>query len=160
MLADSNEFELEAGRCWNASIRLLSRSEKSEGFLVKLLEAKGFGGEAIESTISRLKEYGYVDDSRFAAAYVRGNSRRFSNSQILRKLAERGISTEVALQAVSDHATVDQLELAIQIASRKFEATRALLPQTQERRVVSLLLRRGFSMSIASQALRRLREGN
>lgn len=160
LLVEQSEFEMEAVRCWNASIRLLSRTEKSEAALAKSLVTKGFGPEAIESTIAKLREYGYVDDARFAAAFVRSNSSRLGNAQLLRKLAERGVGAEAAAAAVSSFADADQLELAVRIASRKFESSAGLPRQTQERRVMSLLLRRGFSASIASQALRRLKEGN
>ena len=151
---------MEASRCWNASIRLLSRTEKSEAALAKLLAAKGFGDEVIETTIVKLRDYGYIDDARFAAAFVRSNSTRLGNAQLLRKLSERGVGQEIASAAVTAHADSDQLELAIRIASRKFESSAELPIQTLERRLMSLLLRRGFSVSIAAQAVRRLKEGN
>jgi regulatory protein len=160
-LQDSGElFEGEALKCWSASLRILSRGDKSESQLRTSLGSKGYPLEAIELTVVRLMELDYLNDQRFAEAYVRTHGSRLGISQLKRKLMERGVGEQLIEAAISEYAHGDQLGLAIQIAERRYSAMANLPQVTVERRICSFLLRRGFTSAIAWSAIRHLQQRN
>lgn len=77
-----------------------------------------------------------------------------------RKLVERGISVDLIEAAISAFAASDQLALAIQIAQRRFDAISELSKETVERRISSLLLRRGFASPVVWAAIRQMQHRN
>ena len=124
------------------------------------LASKGFLPEQIESSVSRLIELDYLNDKRFAEAYVRTHGSRLGVGQLKRKLSDRGVPEQLIAAAISKFAQDDQLGLAIQIAERRYNTISNLPQATVERRISSLLLRRGFSASIAWSAIRHLQQRN
>ena len=160
MQANEVEFEGEALRCWSASLRVLSRSDKSIQQVRASLIQKDFSAEHVETAIERLIALDYLNDQRFASAYVRTHGSRLGNRQLRRKLLDRGIPEAMVEVAINENAAPDQLALAIQVAERRYLAIAGLPRQTVERRISSLLLRRGFASTTAWSAIRELQQRN
>ena len=58
-------------KTWAAALKILASRARSENQLRELLLAKPWADrEAVEDCITRLKELGYVNDSRFAHSYA------------------------------------------------------------------------------------------
>src|SRR5436305_10468671 len=57
--------------CYVTALRILGYRFNSEAELRRKLAAKRFDGEEIAETLARLREEKWLDDDRFAAAYVR-----------------------------------------------------------------------------------------
>ena len=86
----------------NSLMRLASRSEKSTGDARRLMRTWGVAPEHIEGVVERLVETKFIDDERFAAAYVREKS-RFSGWGIYKiraGLAQKGISPPMIAEAL------------------------------------------------------------
>lgn len=160
MQASESEFEGEALRCWSASLRILSRSDKSTQQVRVNLIQKNFAVDQIEAVIERLLALDYLNDQRYASAYVRTHGSRLGNGQLRRKLLDRGIPEAMIEAALDENAEPDQLALALQIAERRYQAIAGLPRQTVERRISSLLLRRGFTSSTVWSAIRELQQRN
>lgn len=154
MLDSSDALEGEALRCWSASLRLLGRSDKTVLQLQQSLLNKGFTDEVVNPVVSRLLELGYLNDERYAAAFVRTYSGRLGLGQLKRKLRDKGVADHFAEQALSEYANPDQEALAVEIAQKRMATLRSLPPATAERRLVAFLLRRGFSAKHSWGAVR------
>jgi len=70
--------------------------------------------------IERLTEMNYLNDERFAEIFVRSKiSRSLGAYRILQEMSQKGITSEIAKQAISN-ADIDWFELAKQTRVRKF----------------------------------------
>lgn len=134
--------------------------DRSEHQLRVSLQQKGYALEDIDAVVQKLADLDYLNDRRFAEAYVRSNSNRLGIGQLRRKLQERGVAESIVVAAISEYAQPDQFMLAVEIAERRFQAISNLPPQTVERRISSLLLRRGFNSATVWAAIRHLQQRN
>jgi regulatory protein len=90
--------------CYIAALRILNYRFNSEVELRRKLRAKKFEKEAIDAAIVRLHHEKWLDDQRFAGAFVRTKAnRRLGSRRILRELQEAGVSNDAAAQAVVEN---------------------------------------------------------
>ena len=90
--------------CYEAAIRILKYRFNSEAELRRKLRGKKFEKEAIDATIARLHKEKWLDDQRFAGAFVRTKAnRRHGSRRILNELQAAGVDREAAAQAVVEN---------------------------------------------------------
>ena len=77
-----------------------------------------------------------------------------SASTIRRELQQKGISNEIAIQVLAEITQEDELQLACQLAQRRISQLVRFEPEVRRRRLMAFLLRKGFSSSVVSQAVR------
>jgi regulatory protein len=138
------------------AVRLLGLRSHSAVELGRKLGRRGFGGDAVESTLARLVERGYLDDSEFARQVVSHRSRGRGGSAIAAELAAKGVSRSVAQAAVADLDPEVEVEAAVAFARR-------LLPRVETGSLRSLLelagprlARRGYAPGVVREACRRI----
>jgi len=95
-----------------------------------------------------------VDDSRFAREVVRDQAeRRLSGERGIRKaLREKGIDPGLIEEALSGAG--DEEDRAYRLAASRAARMSGLDAEAAYRRLLSLLLRRGFSPAVAREATR------
>lgn len=77
---------------------------RSKAELKKALADLDYDTEEIAETIEELESFGYVDDRRFSEEFIRSSARKnWSSSRIIRALREKGISKDMAEEALEDH---------------------------------------------------------
>lgn len=138
----------------------LGQSDKSEQFLRDKLAGKGYPEDIIDRILDKLREYGYVDDVRYAHQYVRNRQeydRRGTNA-IKFELMRKGISREIIDEALEEEKDDDvQREAALSLARSKARSSRNVDKQKRVQRIVGALARRGYDLgmafSIAKEAL-------
>jgi SOS response regulatory protein OraA/RecX len=92
--------------CYIAALRILNYRFNSEGELRRKLRSKKFEKEQIDTAIARLHQEKWLDDERFAGAFVRTRAnKRVGKRRILRELHAAGVDQASAEQAVA--ANVD-----------------------------------------------------
>ena len=161
---------LDADSLYEVAIRALGRRARSSAEVRALLAKRQAGKADIEAVIHRLKENGYLDDARFARAFVA--SRIENNLQgkvrVRRELAARRVKPELADEAVRGaYEGVDESQLLRQYLKRKLRLNNPLDPSTalgagKPSAVQSLfrrLLRAGFRSDTIVGELKRLRGG-
>ena len=95
----------EAERCYTAAMRILGHRFNSVAELRLKLRVKKFAAEVIDQTIERLRGEKWLDDERFAGAFVRTRQqKRIGPRRIARELAAAGVDRETARQAVAQNA--------------------------------------------------------
>lgn len=82
--------------------RLAARSEKSSGDAMRLMQRWGVPETERRGVLARLIKERFIDDSRYAEAYVREKSRLagWGERKIAMQLRAKGISQEIVKQAL------------------------------------------------------------
>jgi regulatory protein len=123
------------------------------------LSARGVQPEVASRALAELIEQGYVDDERFARCFAedRRTLDHWGSERIERRLRELGIEDEAAAAAASNGGE-EELRHAIALLARRFPS-----PPREERdcnRALGLLVRRGYELELAHDAIRAYRHGD
>jgi len=142
------------GTAKDRALRLLGTRWRSREELRRRLRQAGFDPEDIERALEDLERTGLVDDSRFAREVVRDQAeRRLSGERGIRKaLREKGIDPGLIEEALSGAG--DEEDRAYRLAASRAARMSGLDAEAAYRRLLSLLLRRGFSPAVAREATR------
>lgn len=135
--------------CYVAALRILGYRFNSEAELRRKLAAKRFDDATIAETLARLRDEKWLDDERFAAAYVRTRVQKgLGRMRIRRELMAAGVDDDAAERAVREHAGDDEerLRAAYEKLARRLGGDRD--------KIANRLLRQGFEMSAILAYLR------
>ena len=132
---------------------------RTEAELRRLMRQRVEPGErgeaAITAVITRLKEYGYLDDAAFAETYtrLRQENEKLGQRSVRQKLAQKGVPAHIANQAVeARYSNTDEEALA-----RKHLERKRISKPTNEKetaRVMRRLVAAGFSTRVIYKILR------
>jgi regulatory protein len=148
--------------CYGAALRILNHRFNSEGELRRKLRAKEFPPAEIDEAITRLRAEKWLDDARFAAAFVRTRSaRRIGPQRIRRELGAAGVDREVINSAVEANTDAESGRTALEelcekrmrmLVRRKGEA----FAESREGRdtVAAYLMRQGYPLEDVMEVLR------
>jgi regulatory protein len=89
---------------YDSAIRILRYRFNSEVELRRKLRAKKFEKQDIDAVIERLRSEKWLDDDRFAGAFVRTRAnKRVGHLRIRRELSAAGVSDESAARALAEN---------------------------------------------------------
>ncbi len=144
------EEEVNVRRAFNKASELLSRRDHSEKELFTKLRQKGFAAGA-EEAIEKLRDYGYVNDERFAASYAAELRRlkHFGKRRIEQELFKKGIDREI-VSGVLDSLEFDENELC-ELITRKYY--RNLDTEKGVQKTINALVRAGYGYREIKDAL-------
>ncbi len=147
-----------ASLCRAAALRLLKVRPRSIKELEAKLKDKEFASTEIAEAVEHLKQMRYLDDRAFTVGWIRTRlARPFGFQRIIRELKEKGIEESIIAAAVAA-AKEEYCEeaMAMALAKRKAERLTGIDPLKRKKRVLDLLLRRGFPMEIAYKAVKNI----
>lgn len=149
-------YKAVGSRCaFLAGLRLLSYHDQSEHEIVFKLIQKGHKKEYALTAAESLKEYGYVNDERYAENLAerlirtKGMSVRGIKSELMRK----GISREIA-DKICETLDFDPILRIIELLRTKYSCS--LSDEKGIRRTVASLQRLGYGWSDIKSALNRI----
>ena len=149
-------YEAVGSRCaFIAGLRLLSYRDHSSRELITKLIQKGHKREYSENAVSKLSEFGYVNDERYAS-YLASSllERKGMNSNAIRsELLRKGISREISDNVV-ESLDIDPVLRIIDLLNTKY--SRKISDERGIRRTVASLQRLGYKWSDINTAFRRL----
>jgi regulatory protein len=95
---------LDAEGLWNYALKSAGARAQSTGEMRTKLKQRALRAEDVEATIDKLKEYGFLDDRRYAEnfASARLENEGFGKQRALRDLAHRRVPPAVAEGAVEE----------------------------------------------------------
>ncbi|MCD2147242.1 regulatory protein RecX [Gordonia paraffinivorans] len=154
---------------WDSALRLLGVRARSRQEMRERLTRKGFDADTVDEVMARLDRHQLLDDSDFAAEWVRSRHQNSGKGRVALKheLRNKGIAESIITEALGDIDPDDEREIAAQLVARKLTPTvveriaadRAERDKTM-RRLVGFLVRRGYPQSMAfdvvAEALRGL----
>ena len=117
--------KLDAAALFEYALRTLSGRAQSSGELREKLRRKAERLGDIDGVMARLKEYGYLDDRRFAELYSqwRRDNQGLGSARVLRDLRARRVAPAVAEHAVkSAFAGTDELKAIEEYLRKKFRS--------------------------------------
>jgi regulatory protein len=120
----------------------------------KLIQAEA-PPEIVAQVLDRLTVVGLVDDAAFAQAYVRTGVavRRRGTRSLRSELRGRGVSDD-DIETAADEVDEDtERATALALASRRAPSLARFAPEVRRRRLMGLLVRRGFDSAIVSSVL-------
>jgi len=134
------------------AVDLLARREHSRLELRDKLRQRGFEAGAIERVLDRLVERGWLDDERFAEAYVRGRCERGEGPlRIAQGLRRRGIAEGVIARWL-ERPVEDWQALARRAWRKRFGGQRATDARERARQQ-RFLGQRGFDHGVIRAVL-------
>lgn len=119
----------------------LARRPRSEWELRDYLKRKDYSPEIIEWVVSQLVDYGYIDDKKFAEAWV-------SNRRLLKPTSHRRLKMELRQKRVADEIIntvlaeddTDELTVLVDLVARKQKQTK----YQDTTKLTQYLLRQGY----------------
>ena len=133
--------------CKRAKLRamhLLEDMDRSEAALREKLVQGLYPEEAIETAISYVRSFGYLDDARYAMNFVQSRKSSKSRREILYQLCQKGISKETAKEAVeAGFDQEDETDAIRRILEKKRVDPGTATPQ-QMQKLYGYLARKGF----------------
>jgi regulatory protein len=139
-------------------MRLASRAEKSSGDARRLMRGWGISQVDAEKILARLVDQKFIDDGRYAAAYVREKT-RFSGwgvHKMRAALAAKGIAREIidrALEGVDRNVLDDRLEKYLK---RKKPTIKAATPYEARAKLIRYGLSLGYDYDQVSECIENL----
>ncbi|WP_277093174.1 RecX family transcriptional regulator [Alicyclobacillus mali (ex Roth et al. 2021)] len=144
----------EVARALRDALRLLEIRPRFERELSQALLRKGWAQESIDGALHRLREKGLLDDERLVRDRVDAWAGTRSRREIRAKLRSRGAPAELVNQFVAACVDTEQeREAAVKFAEKYFRRAAGRTSDVDERRAVAHLVRKGFSLSAARQAV-------
>lgn len=144
-------------RTFARAIKLLAARSRSVAELRELLLEGRSNKAAVEETLERLREYGYVDDERFAFGYasLKVRQRPVGRQRVRRDLVMKKIDGAVVDEAldlvfaeVSEETLIDRaIEKRIRLRGRPKNRAEA-------KSLIDHLLRQGFPFELVSEKVR------
>ena len=105
------------------ALRLLSAQAQSLGELRRKLQQRAQRPEEVPAILTRLRQYGYLDDRRFAEGFstARLENQGFGPERVLRDLRRRQVAPRLAEEAVqAAYRGTDEVRLIEQYLRRKY----------------------------------------
>jgi regulatory protein len=124
------------------------------------LRSKGFTKEHIDPTIERLASEKWLDDERFANAFVRTRARkRLGRLRIRRELIGAGVDDDVIAQALGENVNSDdERETAIKMAQRRLPILiRRYGEQAGRNKLTAYLLKQGYEAALVRAIVKEIK---
>jgi len=114
------QIESQKKLAFNKSLDYISIRIRATSELRKYLERKEYCEEAIEYSVQKLKEYGYLNDETFAKTLVRDrmNARKKGRNYIISDLKKYGIDNEIIQQITEEYDYDKEYENALKLAGK------------------------------------------
>ena len=143
-------------RARDLAYRHLARRDRTVLEVHRQLEGRGVDPDLVERVVGELGELGYLDDARFARRFAEDRRRldHWGAERIERRLRDLGVDREhiaAALRQDDDEPT--ELETAVALLRRRYGPAPLEEPRALER-ALGVLIRRGYELELAHDALR------
>jgi len=148
----------EAG-LYDYAVKALGRQMRSEAELRRLMKARvepgALGEAAIAAVLTRLKDYGYLNDASFAETYarLRQENEKFGQRRVKQDLKQKGVPDALIAETLETRYGQTNEEA---LAREHLERKRIRKPENPKEtaRVMRRLVTAGFSTGVIYKILR------
>lgn len=132
------------------ALRLISIRDITELELRSKLERKGFSETEIEKVIEKLREKGFIDDSRFIKKAERiAEDRMIGQFGLRQYLIRRGVDKEL----VEEIPKLDETSIAVKLINKKSHFLKDIPEEKKKAKIAGFLMRRGFSWDTINKVI-------
>lgn len=147
-------------KTFERAVKLLAAKPRSVAELrERLLQRRGTTEAVVETVIARLREYGYLDDERYAFTYASSKVKQ-------RPIGRRRLERDLKFKQIENDVAAEALELVYtetpeeQLIDRAIEKRIRLRGRPKDRaeakKLFDHLLRQGFQFEVVSEKVRAL----
>ena len=149
---DEKNKEIEAAdAAEQVLLRRLSHAPRTRKELAKDLKDKDISDEVANVALDRFEEVGLINDQALASNYVSSQHERkgLGKNALRQQLRAKGVSDDVALEAISQISDDQEFQAAFALACKKIRSLQKDDAKTQLRKIVGVLARKGYSSNLA-----------
>lgn len=147
-------------RTFERAVKLLAAKPRSIAELrERLLRGKSTNEEVVETVIARLREYGYLNDERFAFSYAsyKVKQRPLGRRRLERDLKFKKVDSSVASKALEMVFTeTPEEQLIDQAIAKRLRVRGKPKNRLEAKSLFDHLLRQGFQFELVSERVRSL----
>ena len=134
-------------------LRRLSNAPRTRKELAQVLKKKKIDENIAQLALDRFEELGLINDEVLAENFVTltHERRKLGKKALKQQLRTKGVSEDIANKAVSQISENDEYQAALNLALKKIRSIQHDDAQTQIRKIVGLLARKGFSANLSFQ---------
>jgi regulatory protein len=145
-------------RTFQRAVKLLAAKPRSIADLrERLLQGRSSNKAVVETVIARLREYGYLDDERFALGYasLKVRQKPIGRQRLRRDLTFKKVDREVAEAALDlVFAETSEEELIDRAIEKRLRHRGGPKNRAEAKKLFDHLLRQGFPHELVSERLR------
>lgn len=138
----------------DAAYRFLGRRDRTVAEVRERLEAHEIDAEIVDEAIVELTRQGYLDDARYAHRFAedRRTIDAWGAERIESRLLAVGVEPALIAAAIGERGATEELEAALAVLRRRF--THAPTDDRDRDRALGLLVRKGYDLDLAYDAVR------
>lgn len=135
-------LESEKNTAFDRAIGYLSIRRRAVSEMQHYLSEKGYLPTTIEYVISKLLEYGYLDDDAFAKVYIESKCNKDGKRKLEYELKHLGIAPEIVSKYLN---TIDTAQVLQDLIAKKYK--------NDSKKIMDHCLSRGFEYENVKRAL-------
>ena len=142
---------------------LAAKQRSVEELRERLLEGRGATRANVEAAIERLREYGYLDDARFAQSYasLRVQQRPIGRQRLQRDLWLKKIDKKTADAALDEvFAVTPEAEMIDRAIEKRVRLRGKPKNRAEAKKLFDHLLRQGFAFELVGEKVRAVAQTN
>ncbi len=153
-----NDEYLNEKTAFAMAAAICSKAEKCSLDIEKKLQCKGVEETVIESVISKLKSENYINEKRYAGAFVKDKFRfnRWGRTKIAYHLKMKGIPDSIIEEALKEIDETDYIETLNRLLTSKLTSLKKHDPYQQKASLIRFAKSRGFEMDFIYRELEKL----
>lgn len=144
-------------RAFQRAVKLLASKPRSIAELRERLSERCSDKTVVETVIDRLREYGYLDDERYALGYAASKVRQqpIGRRRLEQSLAQKKVDRSVAEEALDQvFAETSEAELLDRALERRVRLRGRPKNRAEAKSLFDHLLRQGFPFELVSEKVR------
>ena len=151
--------EKEQKRPFDVALDYLTKCARSEKEVREKLRQKGYTLEEIDDTLSKLKEYRFVDDREYVKTFLGFHKSKFGKKQLELKLVTiKGIDKEIVAEVMESVLNdEEEIEKATNFAKKYFTQKKLDFSRESVAKIGNWLYGKGFEWGIINKALSNLK---
>lgn len=131
-------------RAKQKALNILKVMDRTEQELINKLKQAQYTDSIIPIAVQYVKDYHYIDDSRYAANFIKNKMNNKSRRQIEFELIQKGITKDIIVEAFSQEYNDE--DKAIKNAILKKNADISTMSREEKIKLSAFLYRKGFKM--------------
>lgn len=136
------------------AVSCLAKRACSKEEIRRALQRNYYDPEIVDLILYKLEKGGYLNDQDFCSRWIQyRSSAKYGANRIRQELRQKGVSEDDISTAMESIDEDEQLNAAVEIAVKKRQqAEKTADPYKTKAKIIQLLVRRGFSWSVAKKA--------
>ena len=143
------------------ALRAIEKTLKTEKEITDKLSKKGYDLDIIKRVIEFLKEYEFLNDSKYAEMYIKDKLNSSGRNKIIYTLRSKGIDKNIISNCFSQVDKSDEQESAFLLASKKYNLliNREKDKKKLYQKLVQFLSSKGYEWEVISGIVDKLIKG-